>query len=235
MGYHFFQRAGVRGRYKQIRNGGLWAGRAGADTPYVNQRRPPQQLRAKLTRQHLLDAARRVFGEGGYAGASVDDVARAAGCSKGAYYFHFATKEDALLALVEDWSTEQTHRLEVALGGGATPEAALRDVLETLLWADEATDRDRLLVLELWLQGARNPKVRAILDRARSAWRRILVVAFNRAQQRAPEPAADLALALHHGLLAQACVDGSAGPTLDERAATALALLVEPQALRRTA
>jgi len=201
----------------------------------VNQRRAPQQLRAKLTRQHLLDAARRVFGEDGYASASVDDVARAAGCSKGAYYFHFPTKEDALLALAEDWSTGQTHRLEVALARGATPEAALRSVVEALLDLDGAFARQRLLVLELWLQAARNSKVRAILDRARSAWRRILVVAFSRAQERAPEQAADLALVLRHGLLAQACLDGASSETQRERAASALAALTGPAPLRRTA
>ena len=201
----------------------------------MNQRRSPQQLRAKLTRQHLLDAARRVFGENGYAGATVDDVARAAGCSKGAYYFHFATKEDALLALTEDWSTGLTHRLEVALERGATPDVALRGVLEATLGGEGVLARDRLLVLELWLQAARNPKVRAILDRARSAWRRILVVAFSRAQERAPEQAAGLALALQHGLLAQACLDGASSETQRERAGSALAALTGPAALRRTA
>jgi AcrR family transcriptional regulator len=201
----------------------------------VNQRRPPKQLRAKLTRQHLLEAARRVFAEGGYVGATVEDVARAAGCSKGAYYFHFVTKEDALLALAEDWSTEQTHRLEVCLERGVTPDAGLRDVLQVLLDVDGPLARERLLVLELWLQAARNPKVRAILDRARSAWRRLLVVAFTRAQDSAPEAAADLALALHHGLVAQACLDGAPSLTLRERTATALAVLVAPTALRRTA
>jgi len=200
----------------------------------VNQRRPPQQLRAKLTRQHLLDAARRVFGEGGYAGATVDDVARAAGCSKGAYYFHFATKEDALLALAEDWSTAQTHRLELALERDGAPDTALH-VLEALFAVGGATARDRLLILELWLQGARNPNVRAILDRGLSAWRRILALAFSRAQEAAPQAAAALALALYHGLLMQASLDSANSAALRERAAAALALFTRPQALRRTA
>lgn len=201
----------------------------------MNQRRPPQQLRAKLTRQHLLDAARRVFGEGGYAGATVDDVARAAGCSKGAYYFHFATKEDALLALAEDRSTAQTHRLELARERGGAPDTALHAVLEALFAVGSTTARDRLLILELWLQGARNPNVRAILDRAHGTWRRILALAFSRAQEAAPEAAADLALALHHGLLMQASLDGANSAALRERASAALALLTRPQALRRTA
>jgi hypothetical protein len=125
--------------------------------------------------------------------------------------------------------------LEIRLERAATPDIGLRSVLQELLDAEEMVARDRLLVLELWLQAARNPKVRAILDRARSAWRGLLVVAFTRAQDGAPEAAADLALALHHGLLAQACLDGAPSATLRDRAATALAVLVAPTALRRTA
>ena len=205
------------------------------------QRRSPQQLRAKLTRQHLLDAARRVFGEGGYARATVDDVARAAGCSKGAYYFHFATKEDALLALVEDWVSAQTGRLEAAVEHGGVAENALASLVDALLATEGMAARDRLLLLEFWLQGARNPKVRTILGRAHRSWRRLLVLAFVRAQEAgvlpggiAPEEAADLVLALHHGLLTQACLDAANGAALRERAAAALAVLAGPKALRRT-
>lgn len=200
------------------------------------QRRPPQQLRAKLTRQHLLDAARRIFGEGGYAGATVDDVARAAGCSKGAYYFHFATKEEALLALVEEWVAARTDRLAQA----AQPDGALGDLLGALLAGEGMTARDRLLLLEFWLQGARNPKVRAILTRAHRSWRRLLVPAFSRAQAAgalpagvAAEEAADLALALHEGLMVQSCLDATNGSALRERAGAALAMLAGPKWLRR--
>src|SRR3990170_2446043 len=94
--------------------------------------RPPQQLRAKRTRRHLLAAARRVFAERGYLNASVDDIARAAGCSKGAYYFHFASKEDVLLALVDDWTGDRSQRLAEAVDG-SSPRVALAGMLEALL------------------------------------------------------------------------------------------------------
>jgi len=46
------------------------------------------------TKQRILDAALEVFGEHGYRGASVDDVALAAGVTKGAVYYYFADKDD---------------------------------------------------------------------------------------------------------------------------------------------
>ena len=231
---------GVTFRIWKARFQGLRAAGGSTDTDYVTQRRPPQQLRAKLTRQHLLDAARRAFAEGGYGGATVDDVARAAGCSKGAYYFHFATKEEALLALVEDWTAAQTERLQQAAGSGGSAERALAGLIEALLTSEGMTARERLLALEFWLQGARNPKVRTVVSRAQRSWKRLLVPALARAQEAgvlpagvAPDEAADLALALHHGLLVQACLDTTNGAVLRERAAAAIALLAGSKALRR--
>ena len=46
------------------------------------------------TKQRILDAAVEVFGERGYRGASVDDVALAAGVTKGAVYYYFTDKDD---------------------------------------------------------------------------------------------------------------------------------------------
>jgi len=46
------------------------------------------------TKQRILDAAVEVFGERGYRGASVDDVAAAAGVTKGAVYYYFTDKDD---------------------------------------------------------------------------------------------------------------------------------------------
>lgn len=57
--------------------------------------------RRELTRTHLLDAAAEAFLERGFTGASLDEIARMAGFSKGAVYSNFKSKEDLFLALVE--------------------------------------------------------------------------------------------------------------------------------------
>jgi AcrR family transcriptional regulator len=53
------------------------------------------------TRARILDAARALFAERGYAGASMRDLAEALGMTKAALYYHFPGKADILLALVE--------------------------------------------------------------------------------------------------------------------------------------
>ncbi len=54
---------------------------------------------AEATREHLLETAEALFCEKGVATTTVDDVARAAGLTRGAFYWHFKNKADVLEAL----------------------------------------------------------------------------------------------------------------------------------------
>lgn len=63
--------------------------------------------RRSATRAKLLDAALDVFAEKGLHGASVEDLAAAAGFTKGALYSNFATKEELFGAVID----EQGHRM----------------------------------------------------------------------------------------------------------------------------
>jgi AcrR family transcriptional regulator len=65
----------------------------------------------------VLDAARRVFLERGYGGATVDAIAEEAGFSKGVVYSQFAGKPDLFLALLERRITERAHENADAAAG----------------------------------------------------------------------------------------------------------------------
>ncbi len=56
---------------------------------------------AERTRQALIDAAIRLFGERGYRATSIKAIAEAAGITHGVIPFHFGSKEGLLLAVVE--------------------------------------------------------------------------------------------------------------------------------------
>ncbi len=81
------------------------------------------------TRQNLLNAALRLFGERGYHATSLQDVIDAAGCSKGAFYHYFDSKEDLLL-LFHD--TFIDHLLEFAEGTAKEPGDPLDRLLAIL-------------------------------------------------------------------------------------------------------
>lgn len=108
------------------------------------------------TRERLLAAARTEVVRQGFAGASVRDIAEAAGFSQGAFYSNFASKEDLLLALLAQHMDEEADRLgaviDIAEGQG-------QDVMAGLdAWAAELnSDVDwSMLGLELQLHANRS-------------------------------------------------------------------------------
>lgn len=55
-----------------------------------------RDLQREDTRRRIYQAAVAIFCRDGYVAARIDDIAAAAGVSHGAFYFHFATKEEVL-------------------------------------------------------------------------------------------------------------------------------------------
>ncbi len=77
------------------------------------------------TRRALVAAARRCFGAAGYGATSVDDIAAAAGVTKGALYHHFAGKRDLFVTVYD----ELEHELNVRAQSATTDVTAPLDVL----------------------------------------------------------------------------------------------------------
>jgi AcrR family transcriptional regulator len=63
-----------------------------------------QERRRQRTRDLLLDAAQQVFGRRGFEGASLEEIAEAAGYTRGAIYKHFGGKEELFLAVNQRWN-----------------------------------------------------------------------------------------------------------------------------------
>ena len=81
--------------------------------------------RAQHTRRSLLDAARTLFGERGYASTPVEDIVRLAGVTKGALYHHFSDKDDLFRAVVEDVKGDVTRVVGAAVLEAATGPSGL--------------------------------------------------------------------------------------------------------------
>ena len=128
----------------------------------------PERRRA-MTREHLLEAAAVVFARDGYRGASLDDVAAAAGFTKGAVYSNFKNKEDLFLALIDRQIDRQTAEFSAELDAPAVPGNEQLPRIQDLI--ARSFDRDMgALHYEFMAYAARNPEIRAKLaDRARRA------------------------------------------------------------------
>jgi AcrR family transcriptional regulator len=131
-------------------------GTSSADATSPTATRTPRPRRDEV-RGRVLQAAGAVFAERGFAAASIDQVAAAAGFTKGAVYSNFGSKDELFLALM---TAEVARRVEVV-------ETALRtttDLPDALAAVGaELSRRDatwQLLYLEFWQRAVRDPDVR---------------------------------------------------------------------------
>lgn len=86
-------------------------------------------------RDDLLAAAVRVFSEKGYAAASVQEVAEAAGMRKPSAYKHIASKEDLLFAILDRAHVQTVSLMEAVSVLDAAPLERLREYLRRhVLW-----------------------------------------------------------------------------------------------------
>jgi AcrR family transcriptional regulator len=89
------------------------------------------ERRRQQTRDYLLAAAAQVFSERGFHGTTLDEVAAAAGFTKGAVYSNFKSKDDLFLALLESrYQSEMSALRATAEAAEGPPEAHLYDFVE---------------------------------------------------------------------------------------------------------
>jgi AcrR family transcriptional regulator len=133
-------------------------------------------------RAALLDAAAEVFAACGLRDASVEEIAKRAGYSKGAVYWHFESKDGLFLALLEERLDKPAWEM-IALLESAPPERDMGPDASQRFAALLAGQRELLLLEhEYWSQAVRDPKLRIRYTqrqaRLRSALGRALITRF---------------------------------------------------------
>src|SRR6266550_1823070 len=134
---------------------------ATAARPRLDRRTRAARAEALDGREALLEAAARVFVRRGYRDASVDEIARDAGFSKGAVYWHFEGKEDLFFALLQERINAPVREM-IELLGSAPPEQDM-SVEANQRFVDLLERQRELLLLdqEYWSLAVRQPALRA--------------------------------------------------------------------------
>ena len=126
------------------------------------------------TRDKLFEAAARVFEEQGISGASIEAIAADAGFTRGAFYSNFASKDELIVAMLED-HVEQTIRRNLDL---LAEHQELQDYLAAFRNMDRGRQdplgRSPLLHMEMILFVARAEKRRPELAKRLRARRQML-------------------------------------------------------------
>jgi AcrR family transcriptional regulator len=123
-----------------------------------------QQARTDATRAKLLKAAEQVFARSGFEAARLEDIAAAAGYTRGAFYANFESKEDLFMALLEECVRRRVADVRELMARAGSPQAQAKAFRE--YYAEIATQKQwALIFLEYKLFAVRHPEARARLQR----------------------------------------------------------------------
>lgn len=180
------------------------------------QERLNRQERKSQTRERLIDAAAAVFAQRGFETATLDEVAAAAGYTKGAVYSNFASKTELFIALIERRIEVQTAEHARRFEGQDLASAAR--VLQDQPDQEPESERQWLLLaVEFWLHAMRDERARVLMaeqyERARLASAELIAPFYEMAGQKPPLPSRDMAVVIEAvgiGLAFQAALDPEA-------------------------
>jgi AcrR family transcriptional regulator len=190
----------------------------------------PKRRRAE-TVERLLDAALETFAEIGFAAASVEDICRRGGFTRGAFYSSFRTKDELFGALFARETARNIELAEAQLTGIEQEADPVTVGVERCLSTFRA-DRTWVLVLtEYRLHAARHPEAAAALQEHLAALNVRLTALIETVAARAglslTVPAAQLAgviVAVHDGAVLSQVLQADAAT--DDLERTALLLLL---------
>ncbi len=168
------------------------------------------EQRSSNTKNNILNAATVCFAGTGYNATGVAEICKQAGVSKGAFYYHFESKETVFLALVESWLFELENILENEFKNADNVAEAMLKLSGKI---QDIIDNNPLLLnlfLELWTNASRNPRVHKATIEPYDRYKRIFETIVQKGidegtfNQVNPAVASQFLLSLTSGLFMQA-------------------------------
>jgi AcrR family transcriptional regulator len=133
-------------------------------------------------RERILEAATRCFAGRGFHEATIQDICDAAGLSKGGLYTYFRSKDEILTALVEHNLVDAMRWATAAAGQETSALERLGRVadamVETVIEGNGARAYTPQLMLEVWAEGSKDPKLGELLARGYEQWRTFIAGLF---------------------------------------------------------
>ena len=144
--------------------------------------RPKRAERPDLSRKHLLAAAIDCFARFGYQGTSIDRIARHAGVTKGALYYHFRDKEELLYEAVSGRVGEFEQHVLAEVGPANDTLASLRRVIDACFFHATVSNHRRFIITLMIEALDTNPQLSAKFQRILRRMRFFLADVVRRGQ-----------------------------------------------------
>lgn len=130
--------------------------------------------------QEILRAALALWTRDGYHGASLKDIAAAAGVAKSLVHYHFESKEHLLIELQAEWCRRVATAIRARLASAPPSLDAAFAALDQVWDAMVATRAQFPFALEVWRQSLHEPSIRARLRAFEAELRDIYVDGLHR-------------------------------------------------------
>jgi len=170
------------------------------------------------TRERIFTAAAGVFAEHGVAATTVEQIAAAAGFTRGAFYSNFDTKDELAVAMLDDHVT-RSYVHNRALARDHPDAAGLVQALRDDLDRQDPLHRNPLLQVELMLYVARRPDLRPLMGERLASLRRLVgevavsALAADGVEDADPDAVGTILVALEDGLRLHRLVDPESTPS----------------------
>jgi AcrR family transcriptional regulator len=128
-------------------------------------------------REELLRVSAKLFREKGFDGTSIRDISSAAGMHSGSPFYHFKTKQDILVAVMEQGLAEGLRKSEEVMALPLPPEQKLTGLIRAQLGTilEEGSDFIPVLLYD-WrsLNSANRRRIVALKDRYDALWQQVI-------------------------------------------------------------
>ncbi len=116
-------------------------------SPLPRKRGRPIQSESDSLRKDIIAHSAALFRQQGYANTTVRDIAAAVGIQPGSWFYHFKTKQEILLSVVEQGMAQSLADLETIAAQSLAPRAAFKRLVQVHLHTLLAPDHDFIAVL----------------------------------------------------------------------------------------
>ena len=137
----------------------------------------PRRNNESNRREELLRVSAKLFREKGFDGTTIRDISSAAGMHSGSPFYHFKTKQDILVAVMEQGLAEGLRKTEEVIALALPPEQKLKELIRAQLGTilEDGSDFIPVLLYD-WrgLTPANRRRVVALKDRYDALWQRLI-------------------------------------------------------------
>jgi AcrR family transcriptional regulator len=190
------------------------------------------QQRGEETRSNILEAALECFAQRGYEATGVAEICKRASVTKGAFYYHFPSKQAVFLELFNRWLEGIEKQLAEARSEATSVPEGLLGMASKAQGVFEAAGGQLSLFLEFWTEAQHDSAIRQVIispyRRYRDYFSDIIQAGTDEQTLKPVDPdvAAEVVVSLAMGLVLQSVLDPK-GADWGKTARNAIQILLE--------